>query len=297
MHHLVFDGWSKQVLVRELGGTYSALRRGSEPELTVPEVQYGDWAAWQRSCVAGGHYANGIAFWRRRLEGSAATELPGDLPRPRDASGAGARLLFALPKVKTDRLRDIAAREGATLFMLLLAAYALVLEQRSGPDGVLIGTPVAGRQDRRLAPLIGLFMNMLPLPVELPPRGEFRDALAAARDACLHAFSNDVPLAVIEDALGRRPLFRILFALQTVKPGASALPDLDVTPFTVAAGPSSRRDISFFLNDTAGGLHGTLEFSTELFTHRTMEGQLGRFADILTAVLADPGIRLEALRR
>jgi hypothetical protein len=226
------------------------------------------------------------AVGARTLAGAMALTLPTDRARPPRPSFKGATAPFNLAKQVTDALRLLANQKGVTLFMLLLASYAVVLRNLSGQSDILLGTPVAGRHHRALEPLIGLFMNMLPMRVFAPLDANFTDLLLSVRETALGAYSHqDVPLGLLETELGR-PLFHMLFALQPPAMDTLALPDLRLSGFQTSQ-PTARRDQSLFLTETPDGLRGGLEYSTGLFDAATIARQLTHFHTVLETVVRD----------
>ena len=195
LHHIVTDGWSMGVLVRELGALYEAASPGHGAALPEPPIQYADYAIWQRRWLAGAELERQLAYWRRQLDGVPPLELPADRPRLAAQSHAGARVRGRLDPDLTDRLRRLARAEGATLHMVLLAAYALILARWSGQDDFAVGMPVANRTHEETEGLIGFFVNTLALRVQPGGAGTtFRDLLARVRESALGAYAHqDVP--------------------------------------------------------------------------------------------------------
>ncbi|MFL5538620.1 MAG: condensation domain-containing protein, partial [Longimicrobiaceae bacterium] len=187
LHHIVTDGWSMDVFFRELLVLYEAYRDGRDPGLPEPPIQYGDYAVWQREQWRA-EEARHVAYWRERLAGAPELlELPADHPRPPVPSFRGASVPVEVPAEVLERLRELGRREGATLYMVVLAAFQLVLSRWSGSDDVLVGTLVAGRTREEVEPLVGLFMNTLVLRGDLSGDPTFRDLVAGARESVLGA--------------------------------------------------------------------------------------------------------------
>ncbi|HEX7239753.1 MAG TPA: amino acid adenylation domain-containing protein, partial [Longimicrobiaceae bacterium] len=238
LHHAVADGWSLGVLFRELGALYGAFARGEAPPPAAPGLRYADYAAWQREWLAGEVLERQLAWWRERLAGAPPVlEIPADRPRPAARSGEGAAHLFPLPVGVGAALHALARREGATLYMALLAAFQALLAKYAGEEDVVVGTPVAGRTHAELEGLVGFFVNTLPLRTDLSGDPGFAGVLRRVRDTALGAFAHqDVPFEKLVEELapervpGRNPLFQVAFALQNVPGDTLELPGVAVSP-------------------------------------------------------------------
>ncbi|HEX7242141.1 MAG TPA: condensation domain-containing protein, partial [Longimicrobiaceae bacterium] len=289
MHHAVSDGWSIGVLVREVSALYAG-----EPLPPLP-VQYADFAAWQRAWLSGEALDERVAWWRGRLAGAPPLlELPVDRPRPASQGGAGASVPFTIPTEMERALRSLARREGATLFMALLAGWQLLLARWSGQDDVLVGTPVAGRTRVETEGLIGFFVNTLVLRAELSGEPSFRGVLAQVRETTLGAYHHqEVPFEKLveelapERSLGHAPLFQVMFALQNTDTGDLRLGELEVEALG-AVDPPAKFDLSLEMAEAAGELCGTLHYRSELWERATVERMLGQLETLLEAVAADP---------
>ncbi|HEX9939788.1 MAG TPA: amino acid adenylation domain-containing protein, partial [Longimicrobium sp.] len=223
VHHIAFDGWSARVLERELRALYDAFSRGEPSPLAPLPVQYADFAAWQRRWLESGVLDGQVEFWRRALAGApAALDLPADRPRPAARTYEGGRRWFHLPNEVADAARELARREGATLFMVLLAAFDVLMARLSGTSDVVVGTQVAGRTREEIEGLVGIFVNGLALRTDLGGDPSFTEAVARVRRATLDAYAHqDVPFQRLVDALGvertlsHPPVYNVSFILQT----------------------------------------------------------------------------------
>ena len=288
LHHIVADGWSMGVLVRELGVLYGAYTSGRVSPLEEPVIQYADWAAWQRAWLEEGEMERQLAFWRTELRSAATLVLASDRPRPARPTHAGASLPIRMPAGLRDELARFARGEGATLTMGLLAGYAATLARWSGQKEFAVGMPVANRRAVEAESLIGFFVNTLAVRARLGGRSlTFRRLIGRMRESALGAFANqDVPFErVVEEVqpertLDHSPIVQTLFALQNAPVGAIELPGLSLEYEEPDTGVT-RFDVELFLAETAGGLEGTLNYSTELFDRATMQ----RFAEGFTAFL------------
>ncbi|HEX6240366.1 MAG TPA: condensation domain-containing protein, partial [Polyangiales bacterium] len=221
VHHIVSDGWTMGVLVRELGALYPALAAGQPSPLPALPMQYADFATWQRDWLQGEALDSQLGYWRQQLDADAMLELPTDKPRPPVASTDGARLTVMLPPALLQSLKSLAGREGRTLFTLLLSAYQVLLSRYSGQDDVVVGTPIAGRNRSELEGLIGLFVNTLALRADLSADPSFQALMAQVHEVSLGAFAHqEVPFEKLVEALqperklSTTPLFQVMFALQ-----------------------------------------------------------------------------------
>jgi len=303
MHHLVSDGWSLGVLVREIG----ALSSGTPlPELPI---QYPDYADWQRERLAGPELERLLAWWREELAGLPGhLDLPADRPRPALASGRGAHIHGVLPRERMEALRALREREGSTLFMLLLAASAVLLRRMTGQDDFAVGTPVANRPRQELEPLIGFFVNTLVLRVQQFDRKSgqtdptFRELLAHVKETTLGAYAHqDLPFQKLVEELrpardlSRTPLFQAMLSLQNAWERTTPnLPGLEVEPLGQVS-PTAKFDLSFLSSEIASGLALTLEYATDLFDTPTAWRLFGHFTTLLGAIAADPGRRISDL--
>ncbi|MBW3570370.1 MAG: amino acid adenylation domain-containing protein [Gemmatimonadetes bacterium] len=295
MHHAVSDGWSMGVLFREMAALYGAFARGEDSPLAELPVQYADFAAWQRRWLDGDVRAAQLAYWQARLAGAPAVlELPTDRPRPAVQSLRGAQELDVLPAALLDALRALARREGSTLYMVLLAAFNVLLSRWSGQDDLVVGTPIAGRNRRETEGLIGLFLNTLALRGDLSGNPPFRALLARVRETTLGAYAHqDLPFEALVEALqperslGHTPLYQALFALQNLGVGRLELPGVQVSGMGLGT-TSSKNDLSLYASEAPEGLHCSLIYNPDLFDAATMGRMLGHFRVLLESVAADP---------
>jgi amino acid adenylation domain-containing protein len=303
VHHAVFDGWSGAVLMRELATLYAAERRGHAAPLSELPVQYADYAVWQRQWLRGDALARELSYWRERLAGAAVSlELPTDRPRPPVVTYRGARTAFVLSKPLHQRLAQLSRREGATLFMTLLAAFQVLLSRYSGQNDVVIGTPVANRTRPELEGLIGFFVNTLVLRTQLTPEDSFRELLRRVREVCLGAYAHqDLPFERLVEALSpprdtsRNPVFQVMFALQNMELPALELPGLSVEPFEFER-TTAQVDLTLYVMETAEGLRGTLEYSTDLFERQSIERLAAHWQCLLAHVVEAPDTPIAQLR-
>ncbi|HKH48755.1 MAG TPA: amino acid adenylation domain-containing protein, partial [Thermoanaerobaculia bacterium] len=295
LHHIAGDGWSLGILVREIAALYPpfAARRPSPlPELPV---QYGDFAVWQRSWLHGEVLEQEIAWWRRQLAGlPPLLELPTDRPRPAAQSFRGATRPVRLPAGLTRQAEALARREGATLFMVLLAGFQTLLARYSGQDDLAVGSSVAGRNRVETEGLIGFFVNTLVLRADLAGGPTFRELLGRVRETALAAYLHqDAPFEKLveelapERSLAQTPLFQVMFELQNVPTASLEIQDLHVRPVG-DTGTVAKFDLTLNLEERDGGLSGTMEHATDLFDVTTIDLLMRHYERLLAAAVAAP---------
>ncbi len=302
MHHVVSDGWSLGVFVRELAALYEALSMGQEPALSPLPLQYADVAVWQRGRLAGAGLEGELSWWKSQLAGSPPVlELPLDHPRPAVQRLRGGRRAVAIPAAVGRNLERLARSSGATPYMVLLAGFAALLGRHAGQEDVVVGTPVAGRTLPETEELIGLFVNTLALRVDLSADPGFGELLGRVRERVLSAFAHqEVPFERLveelspERSLSHSPVFQALFTLQTA-PLSPGLPGLELRRLEVATGVA-KFDLSLDLSpEPSGGYMGWLEYDRDLFEAETIERLAERFGRLLSAVAERPELRLSEL--
>jgi amino acid adenylation domain-containing protein len=299
LHHIVADAWSIGVLTREVGALYEAFSRGEPSPLPEPTLQYADYSVWQRQWLQGEVLQQQLDYWRTQLaEAPAALELPTDRPRPASASFAGATLPVLLSTQVSRKLLTFAKKERATPFMLLMAAFQVLLRRWSGQKDLVIGSPVAGRTLRQSEDLIGFFVNMLPMRSQVRDELSFREHLRRARETALDAYSyQDIPFEKLvaelrpERDLSRQPIFQVTFVLQNPQQQSLQLGDLKLQTLSGEA-VSAKYDLSLYLEEKPDGIQGCFEYSTALFDRATIERLAGHFQVLLEAVAEDPDMAL-----
>ncbi|GAB4108565.1 MAG: hypothetical protein OHK0022_60140 [Roseiflexaceae bacterium] len=296
MHHIIADGWSTGILMRELGALYTAAVSGQPAPLAPLPIQYADYAHWQTQRLQSGLEGQ-LDYWRNRLAGLPALNLPADRPRSitHGITFRGNTHQFALPATLAAELKALSQREGVTLFMTLLAAFDLLLAGYSGQEDFAVGTPIAGRRREELEGLIGFFNSMLVLRADLAGAPTLRELLQRTRETALAAYANqDVPFErLVEEVqtrrdLSRTPLFQVMFALQNVPLPTLELPELTLRPIG-SHDQAAKFDLSLALKDLPEGITGVLRYNADLFDEASAARLLDRFAALLEAVAsADP---------
>ncbi|HVH12440.1 MAG TPA: amino acid adenylation domain-containing protein, partial [Longimicrobium sp.] len=284
MHHVISDGWSIGVLVREVSELYAARTEERAPVLPFLPVQYADYAAWQRARLTGDALDAQLGWWRETLAGAPPRlELPTDRPRPALPGEGGAVVQWTLSAETTRALGALSRREGATLFMTLLAAWQLLLSRYSGQDDVCVGTPVAGRDRVETEALIGFFVNTLVLRGDLSGDPSFRELLGRAREAALGAYAHqEMPFEMLVEALqpvrsrAHSPFFQVMLSLQNAEGASLRLGAAEVEAMELDA-HAARFDLSFALAEDDGALRGRITYRTELFDAGTVERMLAHY--------------------
>jgi amino acid adenylation domain-containing protein len=314
LHHTVSDGWSLEILRRELGALYASAAvasvapasgpAASSPAPALPElpIQYADFACWQREWARAGGLDAQLSWWQRQLAGAPAVlELPTDRPRPPLPEMHGGVTAIRLPAPAAGGLRELALRQGATPFMVLLSLLAALLARHCGQEDLLIGTLVAGRHRPETEGLIGFFANTLVLRADASGDPPLLELLARVREAALGAFANqDLPFERLveqlapERSLGHMPLFQVLLVLQNVVPAVVEAPDLTLAPLPAGTG-MARLDLGLTAALSDDGLHLAAEYAAELFDASSVRRLLLRFARLAAAAVAAPELRLSAL--
>ncbi len=303
LHHIVSDGWSTGVLIREISELYDALETGREAELPPLPVQYADYAAWQRAWLTGETLEARLAFWREQLAGAPPLlELPTDRPRPQVQDPRGASVRVALSAEVSRGLRALSRREGATAFMTLLAAWQLLLSRYAGQEDVSVGTPIAGRTRLETEPLIGFFVNTLVLRTDLSGDVSFRELLGRVRETTLGAYQHqEIPFERLveelapERSLAHTPLFQVMFALQNNERGGLRMGALEMEPLGSGGGEIAKFDVSLVLAEDEQGFAGSLAYRAELWDTGTIARLLDHFGHLLEQVATGAERRLSGL--
>lgn len=302
MHHIISDAWSVSLLWQELTSLYLSFSTGESPQLPPLPVQYADFANWQRQWLRGDILAGQLAYWQRQLAGAPLIlELPTDRPRPTRRTYRGAAQTLPLPKPLLEALRVLSRQEDATLFMLLLAAFKLLLYRYTGQPDILVGTPIANRHWLAIEGLIGTFVNTLVLRSNLAGNPTFLQLLKQVRDTALDAYAHqDLPFEQLVEALqpnrelSHTPLVQVTFNVINTPLPLAQLPDLTWRVFEFDRG-ASQFDLTLSLVDTPQVQLMAMEYNTDLFDSSTIDRLLGQFKHLLEAIIANPEQRLSDL--
>ncbi|HEU4597747.1 MAG TPA: amino acid adenylation domain-containing protein [Pyrinomonadaceae bacterium] len=295
LHHIVTDGWSLNILLREFTHSYNARAAGGSPELPPLPIQYADFAAWQRRWLTGDILERQLDYWREKLTGAPPMlALPTDYPRPAVQQFRGAVIRFGLDRETRDALHRLGRAHDATLFMTLLGGFAVLLYRYSGQADIMIGTPIANRQRRELEDLLGFFVNTLALRIDLEGQPSFADLLERVREVSLGAYAHqDLPFEKLVDEihperdLSRSPLFQVMFALQNMPLEEVDVSGLKLSPLRIQRS-AALFDLVLDFWDTSDGLHGVLEYNCDLFEQTRAERLVHHLTTLLKALSARP---------
>ncbi len=301
MHHIISDGWSMTVLIRETAALYTALSTGRTPSLPELPVQYADYAVWQRGYLQGEELETRLAWWRERLTGVPGLQLPTDRPRPPVETFRGRQQLVALSAALTRRLHELSTREGVTLFMTLLAVFQTLLLRITGQTDLPVGSPIANRYRSEVEEVIGFFANTIVLRTDLSGNPSFRELLGRVREVTLGAYAReDLPFEKLveeiqpERDMSRNPLFQVMCVLQNQPWPEARMGEVEITSLPVDSG-TAKFDLTLFWREDAGVLAGLLEHNTDLFDDATAWRLYRHHEALLRAALDDPEARLGAL--
>lgn len=294
-HHCIADNWSTGVLLGDLAAAYEAVHRGLGDPLPPLPLQYADYASWQRACLQGETLAAEVGYWREKLgDVPRSLDLPTDHPRPAVQTFNGDVVPFTLPQPVGRRLRALAQEEHATMFMVLLAAFDVLLHRYTGQPVLAVGTPVANRGAAELEALIGLFVNTLVIRADCGGDPGFRTMVRRIRTHALEAYAHqDVPFEKLVDVLqperdlARSPLFQVMFVLQNAREQRPSTGAIAIEPVDAHSG-TSKFDLTLFMAEQGEDCGGVLEYNTDLFERGTIERMAGHLVRLLDAVAADP---------
>ncbi len=302
LHHIISDGWSSSLLIREFGSIYEAFSQGSASPLKDPAIQYADFVYWQRQWLVGDVLQGQTDYWRKQLEGAPKLhELPTDRVRPGIMSYRGANYRFTLPLALAEKLQTLSRSCDATLFMTLLASFKVLLFRYSHQQDLSIGTPIANRNRLEIEDLIGFFVNTLVLRSNLSGDPQFTVLLGQIRQTVLDAQSHqDLPFEQVVEALqpernmSFNPLFQVLFVLQNTPQSALKLSGLHINSMD-DENTTTKFDLTLFITERAGALECTFEYNVDLFDHSTISRLAEHYLVLLQGIVNRPQARLSEL--
>ncbi|WP_342625676.1 plipastatin non-ribosomal peptide synthetase PpsC [Bacillus subtilis] len=290
MHHIISDGVSVNILIREFGELYN------NRKLPALRIQYKDYAVWQEGFKTGDAYKTQGAYWLKQLEGELPVlDLPADHARPPMRSFAGDKVSFTLDQEVTSGLYKLARENGSTLYMVLLAAYTAFLSRLSGQEDIIVGSPIAGRPHKDLEPILGMFVNTLALRTRPEGGKPFVQYLQEVRETAMEAFEHqDYPFEELVDKLeltrdmSRNPLFDVMFVLQNMDQESLELDELCLKPAANNGHQTSKFDLTLYAQEQPRGLLTfQMEFSTDLYKKKTIEKWLQYFNNMLLSIIKD----------
>ena len=295
MHHIASDAWSVSILVKEVVELYNSYEEQREATLPAIELQYADYSLWQRSYLKGEPLEKKIAYWKEKLDGVAVLQLPTDYRRPSTQSTKGSISTFKIDKALSGQLYELSKKEGTTLFITLQAVYKAMLYRYSGQSDISVGTSIARREQHQLEGLIGFFVNTLALRDEVSGEQSFRELLQQVRTTTMEAYEHqEVPFEkVVETVIkerdkSRSPLFQVMLVLRNtpdvpkLKLGDVRLSGENYEHTTV------KFELTFFINETANGLQGSVQYCSDLYSPETIERMKMHFTALLKAVVTNP---------
>jgi amino acid adenylation domain-containing protein/non-ribosomal peptide synthase protein (TIGR01720 family) len=295
MHHIISDGWSMSVLIRELVLLYDAFQYAKPSPLPPLALQYADYAAWQRQWLQGSALAAHLSYWREQLFGAPPVlELPTDRPRPAVQGFAGATLTRRMPEGLLGQLESVSRREGMTLYMSLLAGFKVVLARYTGQEEVVVGTPIAGRTRSEVEGLIGFFVNTLVLRTKVGEGQSVRELMGAVREVCLGGYTHqEVPFEQlveemeVERDLSHQPLFQVMFELEGGgKKEGWRVGEMEVR-FEESESEVAKFDLTLRVRSGEEGLECGIEYKRELYEEGTIERMLGHVEEVLKGMVKD----------
>jgi amino acid adenylation domain-containing protein len=303
MHHIISDAWSMGVLIEEVSVLYDAFSGGRSSPLPELPIQYADYSVWQREWLEGGVLEQQLAYWKQQLGGSGMLQLPTDRPRPTSQSQNGAMYDFEIAADLTQKLKKLAEEQNATLFMVLLAAFKILLYRYSGQYDIAVGTPIAGRSSSETEKLIGFFINTLVLRVNLSGAPSFTELLQRTKEVTLEAYAHqDVPFEKLvevlspERNLGSTPLFQVMIVLQNAPQSDLRLGAATLQPFNTVDNGTSKFDLLLQLGeDGFGKLTGSLQYSMDLFDGASVSRLIDHYRRLLSGIVVKPSQSIDVL--
>jgi len=302
VHHIVADGWSLEVLYRELSLLYQAFHTGQPAPLSELPIQYADYTLWQREWLQGEVLEKQLDYWKTQLHGAPPMlTLPMDRPRPAVYSYRGARETLELSAELTQALKTLSQREGVTLFMMLLAAFQILLSHHTNQEDLVVGAPIAGRTRQEIEGLIGFFVNTLALRADLSGNPSCREILRRVRDVTIGAYAHqELPFEKLveelqpERSLSYSPVFQVMFALHNTPSTELQLPELTVS-FLQVEQKTAKFDLTLSFQEEKAGLRGWLIYNTDLFDQQTITQMLGHYQTVLEGIVSNPEQQLAEL--
>jgi amino acid adenylation domain-containing protein/FkbM family methyltransferase len=295
MHHIVSDGWSTEIMIREVGALYQAFIAGEPSPLDELPIQYADFAVWQREYLQGAALRQEIEYWREQLAGVEDLRLPADHRRPAIPTYRGENRYFAVERGLTESLRSLSQREGVTLFMTLMAAFKVVLMRYSGVEDVSVGTVIANRNRKEVEGLIGFFVNTLVMRTDLSGNPNFKELLKRERRVALEAYARqEMPFEkLVEEInpqrdLSRNPIFQVMMVLQNAGQGRLDLKGVQLSgidnELAASGAETSKFDLTLSVTDLGQDLEVTVNYSRDLFEAGTIERLIGHYSNLLDAI-------------
>ncbi|MEP7252854.1 MAG: amino acid adenylation domain-containing protein, partial [Ginsengibacter sp.] len=295
IHHIATDGWSMPIIIKEVTALYKSYSEDKPSSLSPLEIQYADYAIWQRNYLQGEVFERKVKYWKEKLEGVAPLLLPTDYPRPAKQSQRGSVKKFNIPKELSDQLHQLSHKEGATIFMTLMAGLNILLQKYSGQEDICIGTPIANRTQHEAEDIVGFFINTLALRSEVKEELTFKELLQQVRTTTMEAYEHqDLPFEKVVEAVvkerdqSRSPLFQVMLVLQNIP----EVPRVKVGELTLSKQEhehtTSKFDLTFTFTETEDGLRVVVFYCTDLFREKTIERIISHFGELLSSIVSSP---------
>ncbi|MGO9169514.1 MAG: non-ribosomal peptide synthetase, partial [Candidatus Sulfotelmatobacter sp.] len=301
MHHIVSDGWSLGVMLREFNALYDSFSRGAASPLPPLPIQYADYSEWQREWLQGEVLERQLDYWRKQLAGHEALNLPTDRPHSAKPTLAGAMEMSRLPEPLVSKLKLLSGQQGVTLFMTLLAGFDILLYRYTGQTDISVGSGIANRNRQELEPLIGFFVNTLVLRTQFREDSSVAELLQRVRDVSLQAYAHqDISFERLVEALdpvrelSRTPFFQALFVLQNAPLPKVSWNGLEATASIVETG-TAKFDLTLSAREEDGELELSLEYRTELFNAERMKRLLQHYRMLLEQIVVSVDARISEL--
>ncbi len=295
VHHIASDGWSLPIMISELETYYQSLNSGTTANLAPLPIQYADYSIWQRNYLSGKILEDKLAYWKTKLENAAVLELPTDYIRPAVKSTEGAMYRFKIDEQTSKALNEITKKNGATLFMLLLSAYKVLLYRYTQQTDISVGTPIANREQEEIAGLIGFFINTIVLRDHLNVEGNFTTLLQQVKQTCLSAYTHqDIPFEQIVDHLSverdqsRSPLFQTMFVFQNTEEVAEMSFGESMVETVATTHTTAQFDLMFNARETSSGIAFSIEYVIALFKEETIARIAKHFEQLLLSIAQNP---------
>ncbi len=302
IHHIVFDGWSIGVLIKELAALYKAFSAQKASPLSELSIQYADFAVWQRQHLQGERLESLLTYWKQQLANLPVLQLPTTCPRAEVKTNRGASHTFLIPNEVMQELRSLSQQAGVTLFMTLLASFKILLQRYSYQDDIVVGTDVANRNQAEIEQLIGFFVNLLVLRTDLSGNPTFPELLERVRTQTLSAYAHqDLPFDELVRELkperhlsNKAPLFQVLFVLQNTPTSALELPGLILEPIEVES-KIARFDLALFIKETEQGIEGEWQYNADLFAADTITRLTNHWKTLINSIVSQPQSHINTL--
>ncbi len=294
LHHIIADGWSIGIFIKELVGLYEAYSKNELPQFPELPIQYRDFLNWQRKSIDSERTQPLLTYWKQKLQGELTVlNLPTDHPRSPVQTFKGAQAKLVLPQALRKELKNLSRQQGVTLFMTLLTAFKILLYRYTGQTDIIVGSPIANRSRAEIEQLIGFFVNVLVLRTDISDKLNFQELLARVKSTALEAYVHqDLPFEKLVEELqpsrnlSYNPLFQVMFVLQNVPIPKLDLPDISVSYYEGYNG-TSKFDLTLFMEDSQQGLFATCEYNTDLFNANTINRMLGHFQTLLESIVSN----------